>query len=55
MYNMEQSTETSSSSVMGLDNVIQSDKVRYVRKGYGLIFASLIAISYFTLGPLIMQ
>lgn len=52
---MEYSTETSISSHMGLDEVIKSDKVRYVRKGYGLISALVIAIAFFTFGPVIMR
>ena len=42
-------SDTSVSST--LDDIIQNDKVRYERKGYGLVAASAIAISFFYLGP----
>jgi hypothetical protein len=43
-------SETSCSSVLGLDEIINNDKVRYVRKGYGLIFALLFALAFFVGG-----
>jgi hypothetical protein len=50
-----ESADTSCSSVQGLDDMIKNDKIRYVRKGYGLILAILIALAYFITGPLIMK
>ena len=47
-------SETSCSSVLGLDNIIENDKVRYIRKGYGLIFAIIFAFAFFGLGPQVM-
>ena len=47
-------SETSCSSVLGLDNIIENDKVRYIRKGYGLIFAIIFAFTFFGLGPHLM-
>jgi hypothetical protein len=44
-------SETSCSSVLGLDDIIKNDKVRYIRKGYGIVFAIFIALSFFILGP----
>jgi sterol desaturase/sphingolipid hydroxylase (fatty acid hydroxylase superfamily) len=34
-----------------LEKVIENDKVRYVRKGYGLITASVIVLTYFLIIP----
>ena len=48
-------SETSCSSHMNLDEIIKNDKVRYIRKGYGLIFAILFAIGFFVFGPLLMK
>jgi hypothetical protein len=42
-------SETSASS--GLDDMIKQDRVRYERKGYGLVFGVIFALSFFLLGP----
>jgi hypothetical protein len=47
-------SETSCSSHMNLDDILKNDKVRYIRKGYGLIFAIIIALGFFVLGPHLM-
>jgi hypothetical protein len=38
-----------------LIGLVIQEEVRYIRKGYGLISASLIAVSYFYFGPIICR
>lgn len=54
---MSQSTSTSCSSPTNdtVENVFKNDTVRYVRKGYGIIFATIIALSFFFLLPLLVK
>ena len=36
-------------------SIIHSEETRYIRKGYGLISASVIAVSFFYFSPILMQ
>lgn len=44
---------SSSFSELSIEEIVDIEKVRYHRKGYGLIFASIIVTSWFILLPLI--
>lgn len=45
------SSTVSSSEIESLKDLIGNEEVRYVRKGYGLIFAILLVVSYFFVLP----
>ena len=49
------STECSTPPNTDFLTLVHNEESRYVRKGYGLIFAMLLAFSYFYFGPVVMH
>jgi sterol desaturase/sphingolipid hydroxylase (fatty acid hydroxylase superfamily) len=49
------STSCSTPPPHDLMSIIHSEETRYIRKGYGLISASVIAVSFFYFSPILMQ